>query len=349
MAFGKHSVKGYNLHSSWQLQDILTEAPVIAENLKHALNITEGPLVIADYGSSEGFNSMTLFRNVIETFRKESDRPVHVNHIDLPDNDWGVLTNLINTSENSYLRLPNTSFSVIEKSFYEQVLPSDSVHAGFSGFTFQYLDSRPEDDETDIPLAGPVQGWDATGPSAATERSTARVRKDLRILLGHRINELAVGGTLTIIATSPDLEGHSYDTKAIFIDPFVQAVSKGIISEADAKKMHPHIHTINLSDWHATLAHFHHRIEVLKLEPVKSYSPFHAKFVEDGDFEKFREALSGTIFVITRVQIYHNLSGTEEEKERVLEAYREEIKNAIKPEFSNFHWAFTAVTIRKTH
>jgi SAM dependent carboxyl methyltransferase len=328
MAFQKDSLKGYNQYSTWQLQDILAQVSDIVENLKQALSLTEGPLIIADYGCSEGYNSMILFHDVLQTFRSVSERPVHIYHDDLPDNDWVLFNNMLNTSEESYLKLPNTSYSVIGRSFYDQILPSGTVHVGFSGFAFHYLSTKI-----------------SVGPGDLDE-ILKQSRADINTLLRHRINELAAGGTLTIVATSPGLAEEDYGVRTIFYESYNEIIKQGLVPLEVFKSASPNIHAIDLNDWSEALSNFRSEIEVLKLEPSKTLCPYYSKYLQDGDLEKLKENIAGWILVLCRLQIYNNISGPEEEKQKVLAAFREAVKNTVKPEM-NYYWPIINIAIKK--
>src|SRR4029079_15535709 len=62
-------------------------------------------LVLADYGASQGRNSMTPMRVAIETVRARCgvDQPALVFHTDLPSNDFTSLFHTLNEDPNSYL------------------------------------------------------------------------------------------------------------------------------------------------------------------------------------------------------------------------------------------------------
>ena len=55
--------------------------------------VRKSPVVVADYGSSQGKNSLVPMRIAIKTMRKRlgSDEPVFVFHIDQPTNDFNTL------------------------------------------------------------------------------------------------------------------------------------------------------------------------------------------------------------------------------------------------------------------
>src|SRR5262245_46648406 len=82
----------YNRHSSMQAagnerakaywKDALEKIPVGGENI-----------VIADYGCSQGRNSLMPINVAIDTLRRRAgaERPVEIYHNDLPANDFGSL------------------------------------------------------------------------------------------------------------------------------------------------------------------------------------------------------------------------------------------------------------------
>jgi hypothetical protein len=79
----------YNRHSSLQAAGIAAVLP-LWERVASAVEIVDETLVIADYGSSQGRNSMAPIRIGIEALRAKagSNRPVEVIHTDLPSNDF---------------------------------------------------------------------------------------------------------------------------------------------------------------------------------------------------------------------------------------------------------------------
>jgi hypothetical protein len=64
------------------------------------------PIVIADYGSSEGRNSLAPLRVAIEVLRQRigKKRAISVVHTDLPGNDFGALFQMLASDPASYLR-----------------------------------------------------------------------------------------------------------------------------------------------------------------------------------------------------------------------------------------------------
>ena len=88
MAFQQDSIRGYNSGSSWQLDCARFSIPILADSLISVEASTDSSSIkIVDYGCSEGYNSMILFKEALKVFRKESNRPISILHTDLPDNN----------------------------------------------------------------------------------------------------------------------------------------------------------------------------------------------------------------------------------------------------------------------
>ena len=99
-----------------------------------AVDAGDQPVVIADYGSSQGENSMAPILAAIRNLRQQAgpDRPICVFHIDQPSNDFNTLFEVLDSDPDRYvLDQPNVFPAAIGRSFYESVLPAGSVHLGW--------------------------------------------------------------------------------------------------------------------------------------------------------------------------------------------------------------------------
>lgn len=100
------------------------------------------PVVIADYGSSQGLNSLGPMRLTVESVRGRGDeeRPILVYHIDQPSNDFNSLFELLDASPDRYsLNDPYVFPCAVGRSFYENVLPANSVHVGWSSYAAMWV------------------------------------------------------------------------------------------------------------------------------------------------------------------------------------------------------------------
>ena len=79
------------------------------------------PIVIADYGSCEGKNSLAPMRAAIAVLRARAGqrRPIFVYHTDLPANDFSTMFEMLESDPDSYVRGERNVFpSAIGRLFY---------------------------------------------------------------------------------------------------------------------------------------------------------------------------------------------------------------------------------------
>jgi SAM dependent carboxyl methyltransferase len=110
------------------------------------LDVGERPIVLADYGSSEGQNSLAHMRTAIAVLRARigQQRPIMVYHTDLPANDFTSLFKVVHNHPDSYLRDQQNIFpSAIGRSFYHQILPPNHVDLAWSSYAAVWLSRIP--------------------------------------------------------------------------------------------------------------------------------------------------------------------------------------------------------------
>jgi hypothetical protein len=137
----------YNKHARLPAAAAGLATPFLEEAVRNiVLGPDDQPIVIADYGSSQGKNSMAPMRIAIRNLRSRvgPDRPILVFHVDQPSNDFNSLFEVLSSDPDRYvLNEPNLFPSAIGRSFYEQVLPPGSVHLGWSSYAAVWLSRIP--------------------------------------------------------------------------------------------------------------------------------------------------------------------------------------------------------------
>jgi AraC-like DNA-binding protein len=100
------------------------------------------PIIIADYGASQGKNSLAPMRAAIMALRARigPDRPIFVVHIDQAANDFNTLFDVLHHDPERYcVDDPNIFPSAIGRSFYQSVFPREYVHLGWSSYAAVWL------------------------------------------------------------------------------------------------------------------------------------------------------------------------------------------------------------------
>jgi hypothetical protein len=161
-------------------------------------------VVIADYGSSQGKNSLVPMRIAIRGLRHRlgQTRPISVFHVDQPSNDFNALFEVLEADPDTYASDDPSVFpAAIGRSFYKSVLPPGSVHLGWCSYAAVWLSEVP----TLIP--GHFFAPRATGRVRAEfDRQGA---KDWESFLSLRARELHPGGRLVVVLPALADDGSS--------------------------------------------------------------------------------------------------------------------------------------------
>lgn len=226
----------YNRSSGVQAAGSSPALPLIEEAARRVvLAEAPEPIVIADYGSSEGRNSLAPIGAAIKALRARAglERTVSVIHTDLPSNDFSVLFQTLETDPASYLRGDPASFaSAVGRSFYGQILPASSVTLGWSSWAVQWLSRTPCAIPDQVQVA---YSRDERAHAAFTRQAAA----DWETFLRHRATELRPGGRLVVLTmalTDAGDFGYRPVLKAMYAS-LLALVSEGLVRPEEARRM----------------------------------------------------------------------------------------------------------------
>jgi hypothetical protein len=159
-----------------------------------ALSPGSNAIVIADYGSSQGKNSLSPMRAAIRCLRTRvgNERPVMVVHVDQHANDFNTLFGVLHTDPERYAQNdPNVFPCAIGRSFYENVFPGDQVDLGWCSYAAVWLRRIP------ALIPGHFMSLGCTGGVRA--EFDLQAAEDWRLFLSLRARELRTGGRLVIV------------------------------------------------------------------------------------------------------------------------------------------------------
>jgi len=159
-----------------------------------ALPARSAPIVIVDYGSSQGKNSLAPMRAAIRCLRTRvgGERALMVVHVDQPANDFNTLFDVLHSNPERYsMGDPNVFPSAIGRSFYENVFPTEQVDLGWSSYAAVWLSRVPAS------IPGHFVSLGSTGEVRAAFGHQAAA--DWRLFLSLRERELRPGGRLVIV------------------------------------------------------------------------------------------------------------------------------------------------------
>ena len=195
-AHGVMEGKGsYNKHAKLPAGGAALALPLLEKAVQKAeLDAGKQPIVIADYGCSQGKNSMAPMQVAIGVLRLRigPSRPISVFHIDQPSNDFTTLFAVLDSDPERYaVDEPNVFPTAIGRSFYESVLPPGSVHLGWSSYAAVWL-SR-------IPTLIPGHFFPAHSTGAVRAEFDRQGVQDWETFLSLRAKELRPGGRLVVV------------------------------------------------------------------------------------------------------------------------------------------------------
>lgn len=161
------------------------------------------PIAIADYGAGSGYSALLPVAAAIAVLRKRTrpDHAILVTHTDRPGNNFTKLFTTLDDDPDSYLKKDDQTFpAAVGRSFYSQILPSNSIALGWSSWAIQWL-SQPA-----AVVPDHVHISYSTDDSArqSFERQAAL---DWHEFVAFRGRELAPGGRLVILTMGLDAEG----------------------------------------------------------------------------------------------------------------------------------------------
>src|SRR5262245_61986979 len=132
----------YDQHSSPQMAAIEAVLPWLEDAVVRSdWESTQSPIVVADFGCSEGRNSIAAMRRVVKALRARRQRPIQTIYSDLYSNNFNQLfLNLAAgeaTQEQVYA-------AAVGGSMFQQLLPPQTVSIATTFNALGWLDRRPD-------------------------------------------------------------------------------------------------------------------------------------------------------------------------------------------------------------
>jgi hypothetical protein len=245
------------------------------------------PIVIADYGASTGHNSLLPISAAIAVLRKRT-RPEHsivVTHTDVPDNDFTAMFRTLADDPDTYLRKDAATFaSAVGRSFYTQILPSNSVNLGWSSWAIQWLSRMP------APIPDHVQVAYSTH-EAVRAAYVKQAANDWHEFVAFRGRELCPGGQLVVMTMALDEKGEfGYrPLLSALVDTLDELVAAELLSAEGVHRMCIPMVARSESDFLAPFAP-KGRFEQLEIEHLKVFNAedrFWSQFQVDRDATAF--------------------------------------------------------------
>ena len=281
----------YNRHSSLQAAGIRRVLPLWRQ-VAATIEIGHGPVVIADYGSSQGRNSMAPIRVAIEEVRARvgADRPIQVFHTDLPVNDFTSLFQALDEEPDSYLLGdPGVYPAAVGRSYFEPVLPPGSVQLGWNSWTLHWMSRKPVD--------VPDHVWARLSANPEVRNAAAlQSAEDWRRFLAARAVELRPGARLLCLIIVRASERPPVDRLGNEVWAAVSAMgAAGLLDERECLAITVPTHVRTLPDLERPFADGggFAGLRLERLETVTLPDPFWERLGQTGDVESYAESWAG--------------------------------------------------------
>ena len=224
----------YNRHSGLQASNLRSAIPLLVDAVGSIVVSPGRSTLIADYGASQGRNSVPPIAAAIDAVRARPDGggPITIAHTDLPSNDFAALFTMLEGDTASYLHGRDHLYpTAIGRSYFDAILPPASVDLGWSSNALHWLSRNPVD--------VPDHGWAVFSENrAARDAVDAQLAEDWERFLRARGAELRPGAKLVcqFMGRGPDNHGFEWMANAYW-ESWRDLAHEGLLSDDELLAM----------------------------------------------------------------------------------------------------------------
>ena len=191
----------YNQHSAPQMAAIDYVLPWLDAACSSLPLSDSSPTVgLADFGCSEGRNSIAVMKRFATALREHTSKPIQTIHSDLPTNDYTELFTNLRPGGRAVFESAETYSAVVGGSMFDQLLPPRSIHLATTFNAIGFLSRRPIDRLSHYILPNGPSARRGVGSVSEADRDAfaAQAQADLESFLLARAAELVTGGKLLV-------------------------------------------------------------------------------------------------------------------------------------------------------
>ena len=352
---------GYYSQHTKGAQHVINRAGVhVLEQLSQTvLENRRRPFSIVDYGAADGGTSLELISRIIQGVRERTEnREITVTYTDLPHNDFSALfQNLHDRSpeSESYLTNNKNVFAMCAgTSFYQQIVPDNSVDVAFSATAMHWLSGLPGT------ISDHVHAVGAKGQEWRTFRDYAL--NDWETILLHRARELVPGGIFVMANFCIDEQGrylgntggrNMFDT---FHELWTDLKDSGVITKNEwSATTFPQFYK-TIDQFSSPFDDPESAVSQAGLRLISAYTgvtkcPYRSEFNRVGDEKAFADAYVPTLRSWSETVFRGGLSPARSEKERseIVDRFYANYHSLVQsqPELHAMDYVHTYMVIRK--
>lgn len=233
---------------------------------------------MADFGSSQGRNSLEPVRRALAVLRKRrSDQVVEVTHTDLAQNDFNSLIQLVVSPDGYLAGQTGVYASARGGSFYLQLFPEVTLQLGWSSIATHWLSRAPSG--LKVIFSSLAEAPDPLWKEQA--------RRDWEAWVTHRQVELVPGGQVVMVGSRADDQGL---TGAEGLMEVVQACLAEVLPASELDGLCIPTYYRHREEWLAPLGR---GMQVREAQELELDDIYWREFEQTGDRQRFAEQVVG--------------------------------------------------------
>ena len=297
-----------------------------------------GALAIADFGSSEGRNSMGPIAAALRVLRgRRADLPVTVTHTDVATNDFSSLFELLDGGPPSYLAGNVDVYGyAVGRSFYGELFPVSALHLAWSAIAVHWMSAAP------CAIPGHIFSTFARG--AVRDAFAQRAADDWRSFLAARARELVSDGRLVVVGSgaADDGKAGAEGLMTIAEDALQAMVAAGELPPATYAAMTIPTYYRTRAEWEAPFAG-DADLAIEEMTPVVLADPFYPAYERSGDAQAFATAYAAFFRAFSEPCLFGESGGA------TADAFYARVRTAIAadPAAAVCRWQLVLMRIRR--
>jgi len=287
----------YNANSSAQMAAIAHVLPWITEALQEIdLESTCAAVRLADFGCSEGANSIAVMRELIAALRPATDRPIETVHSDLPTNDFSQLFLALRPDGVSTYGDTNVFSSAVGGSMFDQLLAPASCDFASTFNAIGFLSRYPLERLPGYILPNGPSASRNNGHVSDEDRAVfaAQAEADIAAFLRARARELRPGGKLILQVFGSGAEARTCDgIYDLLNDALLDHVASGEFPADIYDRYYQPVYFRTLDELTAPLTQSAEFEAVFRLDRSETYEvpvAFNETFKASGDLDAYADA-----------------------------------------------------------
>jgi gibberellin A4 carboxyl methyltransferase len=345
----------YDANSAPQWKAIEAVLPWLDEAVANLPLSGVGPVTLADFGCSEGRNSIAVMSRALETLLPLTDRPVQTIHSDLPTNDFSKLFLNLRPEGCPVYQSDRVYSSAVGGSMFDQLLPPASVHLATTFNAIGFLSSRPVKYLPGYILPNGPCTLNDNGYVSEDDRQTFSelAKGDVACFLRARAKELVPGGKLLVqVFGSTDTARTCDGIYDLLNDAVLGFVESGDITRDTYEAYYQPVYMRQLDELTAAISDDAYGASGLfSLDHSKAYEvavPFNQQYRNDGDTKQYAEDYVNFFRAFTEAVLHNALPEQPDRVDLVNRIYaRAKVLLEKTPERYPFRYAAVAMLLTR--